>query len=160
MFVLIPAVLAALFIVVSASPVVRKDSYGTISQPISGAPIRPGEAFDFTYTPMADYSVSTFYYHVFLLDASMPDSNGNASALLDQPMSSLLTSGYYFGRYDYENYPGTCTVPYPKNPAPPRLIMPDFSKNAPAGWSAGEFAHDLPLQLFVIEEWGNGEVSH
>lgn len=37
--------------------------------------------------------------------------------------------------------------------------MPDFSKNALAGWSAGESVHDLPLQLLVIEEWGNSEVS-
>lgn len=50
-------------------------------------------------------------------------------------------------------------VPYPKDPAPAQLTMPDFSKNALAGWSAGESAHDLQLQLLVIEEWGNGEVS-
>ncbi|KAI0802082.1 hypothetical protein BC629DRAFT_164627 [Irpex lacteus] len=157
MFSLITIALTAAFLAVAAaSPVRRDNSHGTITQPRSGIAIRPGEAFNFTYNPMADYSVSTFYYHVFLLDASSLDSDGDRSTLLNQPLTSLFSSGYYFGRYDYPNYPA---VPYAKNPAPAQLTMPDFSKNAPAGWSAGESVHDLPLQLLVIEEWGNSEVS-
>ena len=99
------AVLTTLLTAVTALPIGRDVGHGIISQPSSGAAIRPGEAFNFTYIPMADYSVSTFYYHVLLLNASSPDSHDN---LLNQPASTLFTSGYYFGRYDCENYPGMC----------------------------------------------------
>ena len=104
------AVLTTLLTAVTALPIGRDVGHGIISQPSSGAAIRPGEAFNFTYIPMADYSVSTFYYHVILLNASSLDSGSDDStaALLNQPASTLFTSGYYFGRYDYENYPGMC----------------------------------------------------
>lgn len=36
--------------------------------------------------------------------------------------------------------------------------MPDFAKPQ-GGFAAGEVARNLPLQLLVIEEWGDGQVS-
>ncbi|KAI0689069.1 hypothetical protein BC835DRAFT_1441259 [Cytidiella melzeri] len=117
-------------------------------------------------TPQADYSVSTFAYHVWLLDTP--------STAVNQSIYSLLTSGHYFGKFDYANYPGTklrldlfackdgidtpqLAVAYPKNPAPAQFTMPDFSHDAAAGFSTGQAATDLPMQLVVIEEWGNGK---
>ncbi|KAI0702287.1 hypothetical protein BC835DRAFT_105133 [Cytidiella melzeri] len=136
------AILTLLFTVA-----VNAASHGSISQPLPGTAIAPNHTFAFSYTPMADYSVSTFAYHVWLLDVL----NINMS----ESMTSLFTSGHYFGKFDYPNYPA---VPYPTNPAPAQLTMPDFSKNPPAGFAAGESAHDVRMQLLVIEEWGNGTV--
>ncbi len=36
--------------------------------------------------------------------------------------------------------------------------MPDFSKS-PGGFAAGESASNIAMQLAVVEEWGNGDVS-
>ena len=50
-------------------------------------------------------------------------------------------------------------MPYAKNPPPAEFTMPDFSK-APGGFAAGEEASDLPVQLYVFEEWGTGQVGN
>ena len=49
-------------------------------------------------------------------------------------------------------------VPYPKNPAPDHLTMPDFSKPQ-GGFGAGKVASNYQFQLMVIEEWDDGVVS-
>ncbi|KAK0449114.1 hypothetical protein EV421DRAFT_1780008 [Armillaria borealis] len=77
----------------------------------------PGESFDFKYDGMADYSVSGYNYSVWLF-TSLPHLSG---------------PGYYFGRYDYANYPG---VPYASHPAPAQL--------------------QCLVYLAVIEEWASG----
>lgn len=71
--------------------------HGSIAQPEPGTHIAPGSQFAFTYRPHADYGMSTFAYHVWLLDG--------AEGGIDSPVQSGL-NGYYFGRFDYANYPG------------------------------------------------------
>ena len=77
--------------------------YGTIDMPLSGTAVLPGANFTFTYNPHADYGLSTFAFHVWLITS--PDSTGDSS----NPFAPFLTSdpsGYYFGRFEYPNYPG------------------------------------------------------
>jgi hypothetical protein len=74
-------------------------SYGTITAPPPGTAVAPGANFTFAYTPHADYGISSFAYHVWLLTA--PDTNAAASI-----MAPNSATGYYFGRFDYPNYPG------------------------------------------------------
>lgn len=93
---LINAALAA------ALAVTPRSIKGSIEKPLPGTAIAPSTKFDFQYLPLADYGVSTFYYHVWLLDVASLDG----TAYLAQPFSSLFSSGYYFGRFDYPNYPG------------------------------------------------------
>lgn len=139
--------------------------------PLAGTAVLPGANFTFTYNPHADYGLSSFAFHVWLLTGEDPDEDfGNS-------FTSLITSnpsGYYFGRFDYPNYPGeihmcylsdsltqrsvVTAVPYAKNPPPPQLTMPDFSKS-PGGFASGSAASNLTMRLVVIEEWGNSQVS-
>ncbi len=69
---------------------------GEITYPTNGTTIMPGESFDFKYDGMADYSVSGYNYSVWLF-TSLPQSFSP---------SESFGAGYYFGRYDYANYPG------------------------------------------------------
>lgn len=145
-------------------------SYGVINEPTAGTAVQPGANFNFAYSPHADYGISSFAYHVWLLTAArsaVDPTNPLAS------LTALDATGYYFGRFDYPNYPGmhermnpavckfvdlyVAAVPYAKNPAPPQLTMPDFSQS-PGGFAAGATASNLDMQLIVIEEWGNGDV--
>lgn len=121
---------------------------GTITAPKNGTAVVPGKNFTFSYQPHADYATSTFAYHVWLL-AAPPGTHGAGVLSLTTPN----VSGFYFGRFDYANYPA---VKYPKDPAPPQLTLPDFSKS-PGGFASGAHASNLPMQLTIIEEWGNGE---
>lgn len=82
----------------------RQDVKGTISSPAAGTAIAPGSNFTFTYHPRADYGVSTYWYHVFLLDEA-----ATKTSLGPFPMD-IFSTGYYFGRYDYPNYPGKCRL--------------------------------------------------
>ncbi|KAI0632039.1 hypothetical protein C8Q77DRAFT_1074143 [Trametes polyzona] len=137
-----------------AVPVPRTDTdptHGYISQPTPGTHIAPGAAFDFNYMPSADYCRSTYAFSVWLV-TDAPTSLAPVDAFM---------SGHFFGRFDYPNYPGKCSsvlplcggaVPYPKNPPPPQLTMPDFSKS-PGGFGSSRSASDQTMQLAVIEEW-------
>lgn len=83
-----------------ASVLPRQAPKGTIVAPTAETAIVPGSNFTFQYFPRADYGVSTFAIHVFLLDESSTES-----PITINP-TDLFSSGYYFGRYDYANYPG------------------------------------------------------
>ncbi|KAG7450846.1 uncharacterized protein BT62DRAFT_540325 [Guyanagaster necrorhizus] len=116
---------------------------GTITSPANGTVILPGQSFAFSYDPMADYSMSTYNYTVFLLTkppASLYPSNE-------------WSSGHYFGRFDYPNYPA---VPYPTHPAPANLTMPDFSQRVGSGFGGGINISDATVYLVVLEEWATG----
>ncbi|EKM52084.1 uncharacterized protein PHACADRAFT_262548 [Phanerochaete carnosa HHB-10118-sp] len=145
MFPLVVSLLSLLFLAASSlsAPTTQ---YGTITAPASGTAVMPGANFTFSYFPHADYGISSFAYQVWLL--AVPAAAGGVEQL---SFSTPGVSGYYFGRFDYPNYPA---VPYAQNPAPPQLTMPDFSK-MPAGWAAGETASNLSMQLTVVEEWGD-----
>lgn len=69
---------------------------GIITAPANGTVIMPGESFAFSYDPMADYGVSTYNYTVFLF-TKLPSSLYSTTE---------WSSGHYFGRFDYPNYPG------------------------------------------------------
>lgn len=97
--------LAALFpllasALAAAVPHARDVVKGTIEVPTAGTAIAPGSNFTFTYTPRADYGVSTYFYHVFLMDEA-----ATVGALPPTPIN-VFSTGYYFGRFDYPNYPG------------------------------------------------------
>ncbi|GJE91616.1 hypothetical protein PsYK624_077660 [Phanerochaete sordida] len=140
-----PAPLLALLLLF-VSPLLAQPPKGTITTPTANTAIQPGANFSFAYHPLADYGVSTYAVHVWLLDVSGVPHNASAVT----PLGISAVSGHYFGRFDYANYPA---VPYPKNPLPSVLTMPDFSV-APGGFGSGEHASNLPLQLTVIEEFG------
>lgn len=116
---------------------------GEIVAPAAGTAVQPGAAFAFDYRTRADYGVSSFACHVWLLTG--PEGATNLS------LATPGVTGYYFGRFDYANYPA---VPYPTNPPPPQLTMPDFSQS-PGGFAAGAEASNLTVQLTVIEEYGD-----
>jgi len=120
---------------------------GSITAPTPGQHIAPGQAFDFSYFGRADYGVSSYDYSVWLLN----------SDVLGKPFSfqDVFTNGWYFGRYDYANYPA---VPYVTHPAPAQLTMPDFSQ-AQGGWGSGQSASNVNLTLVVIEEYADGSGS-
>ncbi|KAK0503989.1 hypothetical protein EDD18DRAFT_1305776 [Armillaria luteobubalina] len=82
---------------------------------------------------MADYSVSGYNYSVWLF-TSLPESFAP---------SESFGAGYYFGRYDYANYPG---VP---------LVMPNLSARF-GGFGTGKSASNAVVYLAVIEEWASG----
>ncbi|KAK0506595.1 hypothetical protein EDD18DRAFT_37247 [Armillaria luteobubalina] len=116
---------------------------GTITSPANGTVILPGQSFPFSYSPKADYSVSTYNYTVFLL-TKLPTSLYS---------SDEWSSGHYFGRFDYSNSPA---VPYPSHRAPTDLIMPDFSQRFGNGFGGGINISDAKVYLAVLEEWSAG----
>jgi len=142
--VVLPLALASL---VMATPVARQNTKGTISLPVPGTKVAPGGSFDFKYNPRADYGESSYDYHVWLVKT---DSVSKTFAPLD-----VFATGYYFGKFDYPNYPA---VPYATNPAPPQLTIPDWSKGL-GGFGAGGSGSNVEYSLVVIEEWGNGNPS-
>ncbi|KAJ7286243.1 hypothetical protein C8J57DRAFT_1169018 [Mycena rebaudengoi] len=105
-------------------PSSRSDSPGTISSPVEGQKIAPGEEFDFSYNTMADYGISSYNFNVYVV-TEMPT-----------PMTPSIdfAHAHFFGHFAELNYPGN---PRPKNLAPTKLTMPDFSKG-PGGWANGE----------------------
>ncbi|KAK0471547.1 hypothetical protein IW261DRAFT_1344343, partial [Armillaria novae-zelandiae] len=112
-----------------------------ITAPANGTVIMPGESFAFSYDPMADYGVSTYNYTVFLF-TKLPSSLYS---------STEWSSGHYFGRFDYPNYPGKFEAlsieyglmielqryQYATHEALANLTMPDFSKAPSPGWGGG-----------------------
>lgn len=70
--------------------------YGTIDAPAAGAAVQPGASFDFAYNPHADYALSSFAIHVWLL-------TGTAT---NDPWGQSEKTGHFFGTFDYANYPG------------------------------------------------------
>ncbi|KAH9846348.1 hypothetical protein C2E23DRAFT_744291 [Lenzites betulinus] len=130
------------------APVTRTDTdptHGQIELPTPYTHIAPGAAFDFAYLPSADYCRSTFAYSVWLI-TDVPSSFA--------PMD-VFAAGTFFGRFDFPNYPA---VPEPKNPAPPQLTMPDFSKSA-GGFASTQTASNKTVQLVVLEEWSGCDLD-
>ncbi|KAK7056906.1 hypothetical protein VNI00_002624 [Paramarasmius palmivorus] len=138
------AVLCLLPLVSVASPVARAptDLHSQIQKPESGTVIAPGQAFDFQYRGVADYSVSSYNYSVWLFTEK---PNGFVSG-------DDIGAGELLGRFDYQNYPG---VPYATHPAPAQLVMPDFSRYY-SGFGGGQSASNAPVYLAVIEEYKQG----
>ncbi|KAI0670982.1 hypothetical protein C8Q78DRAFT_1069688 [Trametes maxima] len=129
-------------------PIARTDTdpvHGQITAPAPNTHIAPGAAFNFSYDPSADYCRSTYACSVWLV-------TGAPTALA--PADEFF-SGHFFGRFDYPNYPA---VPYPKNPAPAQLTMPDFSKS-PGGFGSSRIASDQTVNLVVLEEWSGCEID-
>ena len=52
----------------------------------------------------------------------------------------------------------TAGSPYPDNPTPAALTMPDFA-TLPEGFGRGEDATNRPVYLAVLEEWAECTVS-
>ncbi|KAF9013542.1 hypothetical protein BDQ17DRAFT_610937 [Cyathus striatus] len=101
----------------------------SIIYPSSGSTINPGAPFDFKYSSIADYAR-------FINFAD-------------------YASGYYFGRFSLPNYPGN---PYPSNPPPQQLVMPNFAK-LPKGFGCGINASNQTVYIAVIEEYATGQGS-
>ncbi|KAJ7212012.1 hypothetical protein GGX14DRAFT_621283 [Mycena pura] len=121
----------------------RRQNKGTIFAPAEGTNIKPGEVFGFQYQSVADFGVSSYNYTVFLLTSAPTTFNP----------STDWGRGYYFGRFAEPNFPGN---PSPKNPPPPTLTMPDFSKN-PGGFGVGEVDVNGQFTLVVMEEYATGD---
>ncbi|KAJ7366991.1 hypothetical protein DFH08DRAFT_680269 [Mycena albidolilacea] len=134
----------ALFPLVLCAPSPRQSTSGTIILPADGTVIAPGQEFPFNYDGMADFGISSYNYTVWLL-TSMPTAFAP---------SINFAAGHYFGRFSEPNFPGN---PSPKNPAPPTLTMPDFSKN-PGGFGTGKTDSNGNFLLVVMEEYATGEV--
>ncbi|KAF8914885.1 hypothetical protein CPB85DRAFT_1433366 [Mucidula mucida] len=115
---------------------------GSIIQPASNTVIAPGESFPFQYDIVADYSVSSYNFNVYLFTEPPTTFTPSGS----------FANGYFYGRYDQANYPG---VPYATHPAPSNFTMPDFSKN-PGGFGSGASASNSTVYLTVIEEYATG----
>ncbi|THH28710.1 hypothetical protein EUX98_g5493 [Antrodiella citrinella] len=131
---------------IAASGVLAQDA-ASITAPTAGQHIAPGSNFTFSFSGRADYGVSSYAYSVWLL---------NSTAVGEKvKFEDVFTNGWYFGRYDYANYPA---VPYTTAPAPAELTMPDFSK-APGGWGSGKSVSNYNASLVVIEEWADGTGS-
>ena len=82
-----------------ASFIPRQAPKGTITAPTAETAIAPGSNFTFSYDPHADYCASTYAIHVFLLDEA-------ATVLPITPSpTDPVSTGHYFGRFDYANYP-------------------------------------------------------
>ena len=92
---LISSLLLSVF---SYSCYVAAQNLGTITAPVPGTHIAPGAAFNFSYVIRADYCTSSYAYAVYLI-TSTPNSFA--------PSDEFMT-GYFFGRFEGENYPGTC----------------------------------------------------
>ncbi|KAK7681587.1 hypothetical protein QCA50_015320 [Cerrena zonata] len=135
--------LLAILSIAFANPI-RRTGDPAINLPTAGTHIAPGANFSFSYNSLGDYGRSSYAYHVWLL---ADDAMGKAIT-----PTTLFTNGYFFGRFDFANYPA---VPYPKNPAPDHLTMPDFSQPE-GGFGAGKAATNYQFQLVVIEEWDDG----
>ena len=79
---------------------------GSILAPKPGTKILPGAQFDFSYFGRADYGVSSYNYHVWLLgdqvssDGFMGGLGGSSGG------KDSYIHGWYFGRFDYQNWPG------------------------------------------------------
>ncbi|KAK0212168.1 hypothetical protein DFS33DRAFT_1249554 [Desarmillaria ectypa] len=136
-----PFTLRAIFFALVAALVSANG--GVITAPASGTIIMPGESFSFSYDAMADYSISTYNYTV-LLFTKLPSSLFSTTE---------WSSGHYFGRFDYPNYPA---VPHSTHPAPANLTMPDFSQRPGAGWGGGANVTNATVYLLVLEEWLTG----
>ena len=120
---------------------------GEILFPHPGTQIAPGASFNFTYDIRADYCTSTYAYSVFLVTETPADGSFAPA--------DVFMGGHFFGRFDAENYPA---VPVATHPAPPQLVMPNFSLPE-GGWGAGESASDRTFQLAVLEEWDGCDAS-
>ena len=120
---------------------------GQIVLPLPDTHIAPGAAFNFSYDIRADYCTSTYAYSVYLVTES-PSAASPAA-------SEVFMGGHFFGRFDAENYPA---VPNPTNPAPPQLVMPNFSQPE-GGWGSGQAASDKTFTLAVVEEWDGCDTS-
>lgn len=72
--------------------------HGTILNPKSGTKIAPGSQFNFTYMGRADYGVSSYSFHVWLLGEQILNDNPTTN--------DSYTYGWFFGRFDYPNWPG------------------------------------------------------
>lgn len=90
---IVVSLLAAASAVIAAPT--RRQTPG-ISSPPSGANIMPGQAFDFSYTSIADYGTSSYNYTVWLATKA-PESFTASENFMD---------GHYFGRFAEPNYPG------------------------------------------------------
>ncbi|KAJ7147058.1 hypothetical protein C8R43DRAFT_1011686 [Mycena crocata] len=111
-----------------------------ILKPADGTHIAPGDGFDFSYSSIADYGVSSYNYTVYLFTS--PPSLG---------YGENLATGHNFGRFAQPNYPGN---PNPPNPPPAQLRMPDFNVNR--GFGSGSSATNATFYLAVFEEYANG----
>lgn len=82
---------------VFASPIKRTGD-PAINLPTAWTQIAPGANFSFSYNSLGDYGRSSYAYHVWLL----------ADDAMDKPLSptTLFSNGYFFGRFDFANYPG------------------------------------------------------
>lgn len=79
-----------------ATPVAKRYfPQGTISSPVNGTVIMPGQSFDFLYNARGDYCLSSYNITVWLL-TSAPSSIVDGTA-----------TGHYFGRYAYSSYPSS-----------------------------------------------------
>ncbi|EIN12882.1 hypothetical protein PUNSTDRAFT_60385 [Punctularia strigosozonata HHB-11173 SS5] len=126
----------------ASTPVLTERYYpqGTITSPANGTAIAPGAPFDFKYNARGDYCLSSYNFTVWL--ATEPPTGGIG------PDTSFMT-GHYFGRFSQESYP---TNPWPVNPPPAQLVMPNFSIS-PGGFGTGKTASDVPMYLAVVEEY-------
>ncbi|KAI0629804.1 hypothetical protein C8Q77DRAFT_1029982, partial [Trametes polyzona] len=115
---------------------------GKILAPTAYEPIAPGAAFNFSYHASADYCRSTYAYSVWLVTQA-PGTESLAPA-------DVWGGGWFFGRFDYPNYPA---VPYPHNEAPPQLTMPNFEDPHEQGFGNSYTLVNKTLTLAVIEEW-------
>lgn len=159
-FVIMFAVLS-IFLLALVSLAFAQGTPGTISEPAPYTVVAPGGVFNFSYNIHADYCKSSYAFAVYVVTES-PVSMSPA----DQFMS-----GYYFGRYEAENYPGglyrylsashthalATAVPYPQNPAPPNLTMPNFDLPQ-GGFGGGNEASNSTFWVMVLEEWDDCEV--
>ena len=68
------------------------DSKGTITNPLNGTHIAPGESFEFTYNTRNDACLSSYNYTVWLLTS--PPST----------LSTLSTTGVFLGRFSDRTY--------------------------------------------------------
>ncbi|KIK57257.1 hypothetical protein GYMLUDRAFT_46516 [Collybiopsis luxurians FD-317 M1] len=116
----------------------------TIVLPANGTKVAPGAQFAFKYDSIADSTVSSYNFTVVLF-TQLPSSFAE---------SSNYAAGYTFGQFDVANYPA---IPYAQHPAPPFLVMPDFSKSL--GWGMGASISDATFYLAVFEEYANGQPS-
>ncbi|CAL1712867.1 unnamed protein product [Somion occarium] len=128
----------------AAFPVPVTSDPPTIDHPAPGTHIAPGAAFDFSYNGLADYGKSSYGFHVWLL--------GDDALNKTLSPTDFFTNGYYFGKFDYPNYPA---IPYAQHPAPAQFIMPDFSKPQ-GGFGGGKAVSDYKFQFVVFEEWADG----
>jgi hypothetical protein len=141
--------------------------HGYITAPLNGTALAPGQRFNFTYNVRSDYCVSSFNYTVWLF-TSIP------SGLSFIGPDNQVATGAYLGRYANSNsgelsstrHPDEETRDthifqignqYPINPAPPTLVMPNFSQR-PGGFAAGATGSNVLVYLAVLEEWAQCSV--